>query len=193
MIWAIIISRSCFCWLSPSLVAKNIINLFLVFNIWWCPYMYSLFLCCWRRVFAMTRVFFWQNSVSLFSASFWTLRSNLHVIPGISWLPTFALMKRTSLLGVSSKTLKDELPRSVGDQYATGKGWRNKTRKNEETESKQKQCPVVDVTGDGSKVRCCKEQYCIERGMLGSWIKVNYKSSGRRWQEWTSTFLESVN
>ena len=53
------------------------------------------------------------------------------------------------------KTLKDELPRSVGVQYATGDQWRNNSRKNEETESKQKQQPVVDVTGDGSKVRCC--------------------------------------
>ena len=50
-------------------------------------------------------------------------------------------------------TLKNELPRLVGAQYATGDQWRNNSRKNEETESKQKQHPVVDVTGDGSKVR----------------------------------------
>ena len=50
------------------------------------------------------------------------------------------------------RTLKDELPRSVGAQYATGGEWRNNSRKNEETESKQKQYPVEDVTGDGSKV-----------------------------------------
>ena len=50
------------------------------------------------------------------------------------------------------KTLKEELPRSVGAQYATGDQWRNNSRKNEETEPKQKQHPVVDVTGDGSKV-----------------------------------------
>ena len=50
------------------------------------------------------------------------------------------------------RTLKDELPRSVGDQYATGEEWRNNSSKNEETEPKQKQHPVVDVTGDGSKV-----------------------------------------
>ena len=56
-------------------------------------------------------------------------------------------------------TLKDELPRSVGAQYATVEEWRNKSRKNEETEPKQKQHPVVDVTGDRSKVQCCKEQY----------------------------------
>ena len=62
------------------------------------------------------------------------------------------------------RTLKDELPRSVGAQHATGEQWRNNSRKNEETEPKQKQHPVVDVTGAGSKVRCCKEQCCI-----GTW------------------------
>ena len=50
--------------------------------------------------------------------------------------------------------LKDELPRSISAQYATGEEWRNNPRKNEERESKQKQRPVVDVTGDGSKDRC---------------------------------------
>ena len=59
------------------------------------------------------------------------------------------------------RTLKDELAESVGTQYATGDRWRNNSRKNEETEPKKKQHPVVDVTGDGSKVRCCKEQYWI--------------------------------
>ena len=49
-------------------------------------------------------------------------------------------------------TLKDELPRWVGAQYATGDQWRNNSRQNEEMEPKQKQHPVVDVTGDGSKV-----------------------------------------
>ena len=58
-------------------------------------------------------------------------------------------------------TLKDELPRLVGTQYATGEEWRNSSRNNEEAERKQKQCPDVDVTGDGSKVWCYKEQYCI--------------------------------
>ena len=60
-----------------------------------------------------------------------------------------------------NRILKEELPRSVGAQYATGDQWRNNSRKNEETEPKHKQHPVVDVTGDGSKVQCCKEQYCI--------------------------------
>ena len=61
-------------------------------------------------------------------------------------------------------TLKDEFPRQVGAQYATGDQRRNSSRKNEEMEPKQKQHPVVDVTGDRSKVRCCEEQYCI-----GTW------------------------
>ena len=56
---------------------------------------------------------------------------------------------------------KEEIPRSLGAQYATGDQWRNKYRKNERMEPKQKQYPVVDVTGDRSKIRCCKEQYCI--------------------------------
>ena len=62
------------------------------------------------------------------------------------------------------KILKDELPRSVGVQYATGDQWRNNSRKNEEMEPKQKQHPVVGVTGDRSNVRCFKEQYCT-----GAW------------------------
>ena len=60
--------------------------------------------------------------------------------------------------------LKDELPRSVGAQYATGEEWRNNCRKNEEMEPKQKQHTVVDVTSDGSKVRCYKKKHCI-----GTW------------------------
>ena len=50
------------------------------------------------------------------------------------------------------RTLKDELPRSVGAQYAPGDQWRNESRKNKETEPKQKQHPIVEVTGDRSKV-----------------------------------------
>ena len=57
---------------------------------------------------------------------------------------------------------------SVGAQYATGDQWRTNSKKKEETESKQKQHPVMDVTGDGSKVRCCKEQYCIGTWNVGS-------------------------
>ena len=59
------------------------------------------------------------------------------------------------------RTLKDELPGSEGVQYATGDPWRDNSRKNEEIEPKRKQHPLVDVTGDGSRVRCCKEQYFI--------------------------------
>ena len=58
-------------------------------------------------------------------------------------------------------TLKDEFPRSVSVYYAMGEEWRNTSKKNEEAEPKQKQYPVLDVTGDGSKVQCYKEQYCI--------------------------------
>ena len=66
--------------------------------------------------------------------------------------------------GKNDRTLKNELPRSVGAQYATGDQWRNNSRKNEEMEPKQKQHPAMDVTGDGGKVWCCKVQYCI-----GNW------------------------
>ena len=69
-----------------------------------------------------------------------------------------------SMKGQEDMTLKDELPRSVGAQYATGDQWINNSRKNKEVEPKQKQHPIVDVTGDGGKVRCCKGQYCI-----GTW------------------------
>ena len=64
----------------------------------------------------------------------------------------------------NDRILKEELHSSVGAQYATGDQWRNSSRKNEGMEPKQKQYPVVDVTGDRNKVRCCKEQYCI-----GTW------------------------
>ena len=55
------------------------------------------------------------------------------------------------------RTLKDELTRSVDAQYATGDQWRNNSRKNEGLEPKQEQHPAVDVTGDRSKVQCCKK------------------------------------
>ena len=64
----------------------------------------------------------------------------------------------------NDRILKEEFPRSVGAQYATGDPWRNNSRNNEGMEPKQKQYPVVDVTGDRSKVQCCKEQYYI-----GTW------------------------
>ena len=62
------------------------------------------------------------------------------------------------------RTLINELPRLVDAQYATGDQWRNNSKKNEGREPKQKQHLAVDVTGDGSKGRCCKEQYHI-----GTW------------------------
>ena len=70
----------------------------------------------------------------------------------------------SSMKRQKDRTLKDELPRSVGAQYATGEEWRNNSRKNERMEPKEKQHSAVAVTGDGSKVQCCKEQYCI-----GTW------------------------
>ena len=77
------------------------------------------------------------------------------------------------------RTLKEELPRSVGAQYATGDQW----RKNEEMEPKQKQHPVVDVTECGSKVRCCKEQYCIGTWNVRSMNQGKLEVIKRRWQE----------
>ena len=64
----------------------------------------------------------------------------------------------------NDRILKEELPGSVGAQYATGNQLRNNSRKNEGMEPKQKQYPAVDVSGDRSKVQCYKEQYCI-----GTW------------------------
>ena len=64
----------------------------------------------------------------------------------------------------NDRILKEELHRLVGAQYAAGDQWRNNSRKNEGMEPNQKQYPVVDVTGDRSKIQCCKEQYCI-----GNW------------------------
>ena len=64
-------------------------------------------------------------------------------------------------------TLKDELPRLIGTQYATGDQWRNNLRKNEEMEPKQKQHPVVDVTGDGSKSDAVKNNISKKPGILG--------------------------
>ena len=80
-------------------------------------------------------------------------------------------------------TLKDGLPRLVGAQYDTGEEWRNKSRKNEEP--KWKQCLLVDVTGDGSKVWCCKEEYCI-----GTW---NIRSMNQDKLEVVKQEMERVN
>ena len=88
----------------------------------------------------------------------------------------------SSMKRQKDRTLKDELSRLVGDQYAIQGERRNNSRKNEEMEPKQKQCPVVNVNGDGSKVPCCKSNIAWEHGMLAPWIKVNWKWSNRRWQ-----------
>ena len=73
----------------------------------------------------------------------------------------------------NDRILKEELPRSVGTQYATGGQWRNNSRKNEGMEPRQKRYPVVDGTGDRSKVQYCKEQYCI-----GTW-NVKFMNQGK--------------
>ena len=67
----------------------------------------------------------------------------------------------------NDRILKEELPRSVGAQYATGDQWRNNSRKNEGMDPKQKQYPVVDVTGNGSKIGAVKNNIAQEPGMLG--------------------------
>ena len=87
-----------------------------------------------------------------------------------SWLENpMNCMKRQK-----NTTLK-ELSGSVGALYTTGEEWRNNSRRNEETEPKQKQPPVVDVTGDESKVPGCKEQYCIATWNVTSMNKANWK------------------
>ena len=83
------------------------------------------------------------------------------------------------------RTLKDELPRSVGARYATGEEQRNNCRKNEDLEPKQKQHTVMDVTSDGSKVQCCKEKYCI-----GIW---NVRSMNQGKLELVKQEMASVN
>ena len=83
------------------------------------------------------------------------------------------------------RPLKEELPRSVGAQYATGDQCRNNSRKNEGMEPKRKQYPVVDVTGDRSKVQWCKEQYCI-----GTW---NVRSMNHGKLEVVKQEMERVN
>ena len=70
--------------------------------------------------------------------------------------------------GQKDRTLKNELHRQVGAQYAAGEEWRNNSKKNEEMEPKRKQHPVVDGTGDRSKVQCSKEQCCIGTWNVGS-------------------------
>ena len=107
MIWTTVSSWSCFCWLhrtSPSCSKEYNQSDFGIDHL--VMSLYSVFSCV-KRVFAMTSVFSWQISIILCPASFWTPRPNLHVTPGISWLPIFAfqspIVKRTSFWGVSSR------------------------------------------------------------------------------------------
>ena len=101
----------------------------------------------------------------------------------------------------NDRILKEELLRSVGAQYVTGDQWRNNSRKNEGMEPKQKQQPIVNGTGDGSRVQCCKEQYCIGtwnvRSMNQGKLEVVKQEMARvniailgiselRWTEWVS-------
>ena len=81
--------------------------------------------------------------------------------------------------------LKDELPRSISAQYATGEEQRNSSRRNEKAEPKQKQYPVVGGSGGGSQVCCCKEQYCI-----GTW---NVKSMNQSKLEVVKQGMARVN
>ena len=107
MIWATVSSRSCFCWLyraSPSLAAKNIINLNSVLTIWWCPCVESSLVLleegvCYDQCVLLT--------ISLCPASVYSKAKFAWNTPGVSWLPTFAfqspIKKRTSFVGVSSR------------------------------------------------------------------------------------------
>src|SRR5574337_787644 len=90
-----------------------------------------------------------------------------------------------SLKRQNDKILQEELPRLVGAQYATGDRWRNNSRKNEGIEPKQKQYPVVDVTGGNRKVQCSKEQYSI-----GTW---NVKSMNQGKLEVVKKEMARVN
>ena len=82
----------------------------------------------------------------------------------------------------NDRILREELPRSVDGQYATGDQWRNNSRKNEGMEPKQNQHPVVDVTGDRSKIQYCKEQYCIGTWNVRSMNQGKLEGVKRRWQ-----------
>ena len=108
MLWATESSRSSFCWLyraSSSLAANNIIGLVSVLTTWWCSYV-ELSLMLLEKGFAMTSAFSWQNSVSLWPASFCPPGP---ITPGISWLPTFAfqapVMIRTSFLVLALESI----------------------------------------------------------------------------------------
>ena len=102
------------------------------------------------------------SRVRLFATPWTTARQASLFITNSGIYSNTCLMN--SMKRQKDRALKYELPRSVGAQYATGDQWRNNSRKNKETQTKQKQHPVVNVTGDKSKAQCYKEQYCI-----GTW------------------------
>ena len=83
----------------------------------------------------------------------------------------------------NDKILEEGLPRSVGAQYDTGDQWSNNSRKNEGMEPKPKQYPAVDVTGGRSKVRCCKEQYCIGTWNVSSMNQDKLEVVKQEWQK----------
>ena len=88
--------------------------------------------------------------------------------------------------GKKNRTLKDKLPRSVGSKYATGDQWRDNFRMSRRSQSNNTQLwmwLVMQGKSDAVKSNIAKEP-----GMLGPWIKANWKWSNRRWQEWTPTF-----
>ena len=78
--------------------------------------------------------------------------------------------------------MKYELPSLGGAQYASGDQWRNKSKKDDETEPRQQQHPVEDVTGDGRKIRCSKEQYCTGTWNVRSTNQSNLEVVKWRWQ-----------
>ena len=122
--------------------------------------------------------------------------SRLQSFPASGSFPTSQFFASSGQsIRVSAST--SVLPMNIQDWFLLGwtgrisllsKGLSRVFSKNEEMEQKQKQHPAVDVTGDRSKVQCCKKQYCIEPGMLGPWIKANWKWLNSRWQEWSLTF-----
>ena len=91
------------------------------------------------------------------------------------------------------RTLKDELPRSVDAQYATGDQWRNNSRNNEGLKPKQKQHPLVDVTDDRRKVQCCKQQYCIGTWNVRSISQGSVRSINQGKLEVVKQEMERVN
>ena len=93
----------------------------------------------------------------------------------ITWVLSCSWLENpmNSMKRQNGRILKEELPRSVVAQYATGDQWINNSIKNEGMEPKQNQYPVVDVSGDRRKVWCCTEQYCI-----GTW-NVRSKNQGK--------------